>query len=184
MAALLAVLAAGIVFGRRTADPLPPTFKRLTFQRGNVALARFTSDGQTIVYGATWNGEPFRIYSTRRGGPESSPLPLPDAFFQSLSRTGELAMTLGAGTLARSPLSGGAPREILENVGAADWAPDSSNLLVVRDVGGKRRLEYPIGKLLYETTGAIRYPRVSPRGDLAAFFDNPSPMTIWARSPS
>ena len=177
LAALLAVLAAGIVFGRRTANPLPPTFQRLTFQRGNVALARFTTDGQTIVYGATWNGEPFRIYSTRRGGPESSPLPLPDAFFQSLSRTGELAMTLGggAGTLARSPLSGGAPREILENVRWADWAPDSSNLLVVRDVGGKRRLEYPIGRLLYETTGGIRYPRVSPRGDLAAFFDNPIP---------
>jgi hypothetical protein len=172
--ASLAALAAGIALGRRTGVTPPPEFRRLTFRRGNVATARFTADGQTIVYTASWNGEPFRLFSMRRDAPESTALPLPDGFLQGISRSGELAM-VGGGTLARSPLAGGAPREILENVSAADWAPDSSNFLVVKDVGGKRRLEYPIGRLLYETPGFIRYPRVSPRGDFAAFLDSPIP---------
>ncbi|MEX0880246.1 MAG: hypothetical protein WEB59_10480 [Thermoanaerobaculia bacterium] len=36
-------------------------------------------------------------------------------------------------------------------------------------------MEYPIGSVLYVTAGEIRSPRVSPRGDLAAFLDNPDP---------
>jgi eukaryotic-like serine/threonine-protein kinase len=171
---LLAVLAGGLLLGRRTVDVSPPVFKQLTFQRGNVVAGRFTPDGQTIVYAATWNGQPSRIYATRRQGPESAPLPLPDARLRSISPSGELAMILANGTLARAPLSGESPREILENAQWAEWAPDSSNLLVVRGVGGKTRLEYPIGTVLYESTGDIRYPRISPRGDLAAFLDNPN----------
>ncbi len=183
-AALLAVLVAGTQVGRRIARASPPFFKRLTFQRGNVLSARFAGDGQTIVYGASWNGSPWRVFSTRRDGPESTPLPLPDAFFQGISRSGELAITLVdstrptamaiGGTLARVPISGGAPREVLDDVQLADWAPDGSSLLVVRNVGAKSRLEFPIGRVLYESPGAIRYPRVSPRGDLVAFVDSPS----------
>ncbi len=181
--ALLAVLAAGLQAGRRIAKTTPPSFKRLTFQRGNVITARFTGDGQTIVYGATWNGNPWRVFSTRREGSESTALPLPEAFFQGVSRSGELAITLVdsarpqamaiGGTLARVSLSGGAPREVLDGVQLADWAPDGSGLLVVRDKEGKSRLEYPIGKVLYESGGAVRYPRVSPGGDLVAFVDSP-----------
>jgi hypothetical protein len=183
-AALLAALAVGVQAGRRIAKPSPPFFKRLTFQRGNVVTARFTGDGQTIVYGATWNGNPWRVFATRREGSESTSLPLPDSFFQGVSRSGELAITLVdstrpqamaiGGTLARIPISGGTPREVLDDVQLADWASDGSSLLVVRNMGGKSRLEFPIGKVLYETDGAIRYPRVSPGGDLAAFVDSPS----------
>ncbi len=182
--AVMAVLAAGVQAGRRIARTAPPSFKRLTFQRGNIVTARFTGDGQTIVYGATWNGNPWRVFSTRREGSESTSLPLPDAFLQGISRSGELAITLVdstrpqamaiGGTLARIPISGGTPREILDDVQLADWASDGSSLLVVRNVAGKSRLEFPIGKVLYETDGAVRYPRVSPRGDLAAFVDSPS----------
>src|SRR5215471_10672653 len=46
-AALLTMLAVGVGVGRRTAKTSPPSFKRLTFQRGNVVTARFTADGQT-----------------------------------------------------------------------------------------------------------------------------------------
>src|SRR5262249_56977349 len=120
------------------------------------------------------NGEPCRLFSMRREGPESTALPLPDGFLQGISRSGELAM-VGGGILARAPLSGGAPREILENVSGADWAPDSSNLLVVKDVGGKRRLEYPIGRLLYETAGSPPHVRGSPPRGLAAFLHRPLP---------
>ena len=183
LAAAMAVLLAGVQASRQLAKTTPPSFKRLTFRRGNVAMARFAGDGQTIVYGATWNGEPWRVFSTRLDGPETAPIPAPDAFFQAISRSGELAITLvtstrpwtmaSSGTLARAPLSGGAPREVLDGVQFADWAADGSSLLVVRNVEGKTRLEYPIGRLLYETPGEIRAPRVSPRGDLAAFLDNP-----------
>jgi Tol biopolymer transport system component len=43
----------------------------------------------------------------------------------------------------------------------------------VRWVGGKNRLEYPTGKVLYETSGYLSHPRVSPRGDKVAFMDHP-----------
>ena len=42
---------------------------------------------------------------------------------------------------------------------------DGSNLMVVRDVGGKARLEFPMGKVLYETSGHISYARLSPKAD-------------------
>jgi Tol biopolymer transport system component len=171
--ALLGVLAAGIQVGRQIGKTPLPIFKRLTFQRGNVAAARFTRDGQTIVYSANWNGDPLRIFSTRRDAPESSPLPLPDnAFIRGISPSGELAIKIG-GTLSRVPLSGGAPREVLDGIGSADWAPDGSSFAVVRNVGGKTRLEYPAGRVLYETAGNIGWPRISPRGDLVAFLDYP-----------
>jgi hypothetical protein len=70
------------------------------------------------------------------------------------------------------PLVGGAPREVLENVQWADWSPDGSQLAVVRDVAGRNRLEYPIGKVLYETGGWISHPRISRHGDMIAFLDH------------
>jgi eukaryotic-like serine/threonine-protein kinase len=81
-----------------------------------------------------------------------------------------------AGKLARAALTGGAPRDVAEGIQEADWASDGSNLLVVRDAGGKSRIEFPMGKLLYETTGHISYARLSPKGDLVAFLDHPFPL--------
>jgi Tol biopolymer transport system component len=80
---------------------------------------------------------------------------------------------ISVGTLARAPLGGGAPREVLASVHWADWAPDGS-LAVVREAEGRIRLEFPIGQVLYETAGWITHPRVSPRGDQVAFIDHPS----------
>src|SRR4030095_4147960 len=95
---------------------------------------------------------------------------------------GEMAVSLNrhqtvpftrAGRLARISIAGGAPREILDDVEWADWGPDGRELAIEREAGVKHRLEYPIGKALYETTGWISHPRVSPRGDLVAFIDHP-----------
>jgi Tol biopolymer transport system component len=77
------------------------------------------------------------------------------------------------GRLARVALSGSAPREILESVVAADWSPDGANLAIVRDVAGRNRLEYPVGRVLYETAGWVSHPRVSREGDRVAFLDHP-----------
>jgi len=160
-----------------------PTFQRLSFRRGTILSARFAPDGQTVVYGARWEGEPFRLFSTRLESPESSPLMLPEAEVLSISRSGQMAVSLDrhwagrfiwSGTLAQVPLVGGAPRELLDDVQWADWGPDGTSLAVVRSVGGKTRLEYPIGHVLYETAGWVSHPRVSPRGDLLAFLDHPA----------
>jgi Tol biopolymer transport system component len=62
---------------------------------------------------------------------------------------------------------------VAEHIQEASWTPDGSNLLIVRDVSGKARIELPIGKVLYETTGYISDARLSPKGDSIAFMDHP-----------
>jgi Tol biopolymer transport system component len=101
----------------------------------------------------------------------------------SISSRGELAVLTGSryvahaffsGTLARMDMGGGAPREILQNVQDADWTPDGAGLAIIREVNGMSRLEYPIGKVLWETAGYVSNLRFSPRGDQIAFFDHPA----------
>ena len=76
------------------------------------------------------------------------------------------------GTLARVPLAGGAPRQILEDVVMADWAPDGDALAVLRRPGGVFQIEYPIGKTLLTSAGGYELPRVSPNGDALAVIDH------------
>jgi len=171
---LAALLTAGIFIGRPLWKNSPPAFQRLTFRRGTIASARFAPDGQTIIYSAAWQGKPIQIFSTRPESPESRPLGLPEGDILAISSAGELAIQLTNGTLARMPLAGGAPREILERVVFADWSPDGSNLAVVRRVQGRLRLEYPIGNKLYEPKFSIMFPRVSPKEDLVAFLEVPA----------
>lgn len=184
--ALLAGLLLGVFGGKLAGTTKQPTadtsFQRLTFRRGSILSARFAPDGQTVVYGAAWEGNPIEVFATRPESPVSRSLGLPSADILSVSSGGELAISLGrrfvqgwesAGTLAQLPLDGGAPREVLEGVQEADWAPDGKSLAVVRRVGDSRRLEFPIGKVLYQTAGWISHPRVSPDGKLVAFHDHP-----------
>ncbi len=170
------------VIGRRTAVKPPALFHLLTFQRGIVYSARFAPDGNTIVYGASWQGNPIQLFTTRPDYPDSRPLDLQAAALLAISPAGEVALAIrgrsGAhgvfvnGVLARAPLTGGAPREILEDVRWADWDPNGT-LAVVHHVKGQSRLEYPIGKVLYETPGWISHIRFSPKGDKIAFLDHP-----------
>jgi eukaryotic-like serine/threonine-protein kinase len=162
-----------------------PTFQRLTFEQGTVYSARFTPNFRAIVYGAAWNGKPLQLFSTVGDSLLSQPLNLIGAKLLAISRTGELAVTLhgqpGAhmetvgGVLARAPLAGGSPREVLDNVAWADWDADGK-LAVVHHENGRDRIEYPIGRSLYETTGWVSYIRLSPQGDRIAFMDHP---TLW-----
>ncbi|HXM79692.1 MAG TPA: protein kinase, partial [Thermoanaerobaculia bacterium] len=186
LAALVLALAVGLFAGRLVWKPgpaSPPSFKRLTYGRGPIWSARFAPDGQMIVYAASWDGaqEP-QLYSVRVESPESLRLALPSGRVESVSRNGEmlilhlLQFSTGyarIGTLSQAPLSGSAPRDLLEDVGHADWSPDGSAIAVVRAPQWRYRLEFPAGKVLYETTGWISYPRISPKGDAVAFFDHP-----------
>jgi eukaryotic-like serine/threonine-protein kinase len=176
-ALVLLALAAGLYIGAISLAHPQPTFQRLTFQRGNVAEARFSPDG-TVLVSAQWGAEPTRIFSVRPGSDESRPLDLPSARILSISSRGEMVILVGSpargapGTLARVPLSGGAPREILDNVIDADWSPDGTKLAVSRTVGGRNWIEYPIGNIRSESQGRPAYNlRVSPKGDLLAFFE-------------
>jgi len=171
------------VSGRFTtvAANLQPQFRRLTFDKGTIRDGRFTPDGQSIIYGAAWNGRPLKVFMARVDSPESAPLTMPDARLLSISKTGELAISLGhtyegwmgEGTLARSSVLGSAPRVMIEHVREAEWAPDGSELAIVRRVGGLERLEFPVGTILYETGGYISDIRISPDGDRIAFADHP-----------
>jgi Tol biopolymer transport system component/tRNA A-37 threonylcarbamoyl transferase component Bud32 len=175
-------LGVGFLLGRGAGRSTIPRFSPLTFRRGTIRSARFAPDGQTIVYGAAWQGSPIRLFTARRDSLEAGRIDLPDADIFAINRNGEMAVSLGRhflsthhaiGTLAVAPLSGGAPRETLEKVEDADWSPDGKELAVVHDVAGRSRLELPIGKVLYESVGWLSHPRVSPDGTLVAFFEHP-----------
>jgi serine/threonine protein kinase len=182
---ILAGLALGILAGRTwlaMQPPPPPVYRQLTFRRGSVRSARFAPDGQTILYSASWQGNPVEVFTARPESSESRALGMSHTQLMAVSSSGEMAVLLDShpigtwvsvGTLARAPLAGGAPREIVDQVQWADWGPDGNNVAIVRDVGGRNRLEYPPGKVLYETGGWIGHIRVSPKGDYIAFLDHP-----------
>jgi Tol biopolymer transport system component/predicted Ser/Thr protein kinase len=165
--AAAAIALAALLAGKNLAHPPLPSFQQLTFRRGHVGAARFTPDGQTIVFSPSWEGQPTELYETRIGGPESRPLGL-RGFVLSVSSSGEIALSLPGQTLAVVPLGGGSPWELLEKVSEADWSPDGKNLAVLHRVAGRNRLEYPIGKVLYETTNRIDNLLVSRKGDRIA----------------
>ncbi len=177
-------IAGGIFAGKRMFQTLPPFFHRVTFRRGYIRNARFAPDGQSMVYSAAWEGNLPEIFTARPESPESRPLNLPDSEVLGVSATGELAVLLKShpirpfeysGTLARMPMAGGgAPREVVDDVIWADWSPDGANLMVVRRVGASERIEYPIGKTLYQTIAWASSPRISPKGDVVAFLDHPA----------
>jgi Tol biopolymer transport system component len=188
-AAAAAVLAAlvclplGFLAGKGRGASKPPRFRQLTFRRGTVWTARFGSDGKTVLYSASWDANPTEVFVGSPDSPESRPLGFGGADVLAVAPAGDVAISLKSfvsgefmrtGTLARaSATGGGAPREILEGVEAADWAPNSQDFAVVRGAGGGTRLEYPIGKTIHETKGWIGNPRVGPGGRIA-FMEHPS----------
>ncbi len=184
VAALVAGVAAGFLVRSWTAAKprAPVRLQQLTYARGAVKSARFAPDAQTIVYSAAWEGLPLDVFTTRPESSESRSLGLAGAGVLAISSAGELAISLNrhflfgfeaVGTLARVPLAGGAPREVLENVGDADWSPDGKEMAVAHQSGNLNRLEYPIGKVLYDAPGWVSNLRVSPDGSLVAFIDHP-----------
>ena len=53
--------------------------RKLSFRRGMVWSARFAPDASSIVYGATWEGEPLELFMTRLDTVDSRPLGLGSA---------------------------------------------------------------------------------------------------------
>ncbi len=181
--ALLAGATAGkYLLQRSTPQAALPVYHPLTFRRGMVHAARFAPDGKTIIYSAAWEGKSLQLFTTRPESPESHELEPAGADVLAVSATGEMALSLHShpiaqflysGTLARVPLVGGAPREVMENVEWADWSPDGSSLAIVRQEQGRHSLEFPPGKVLYQADGWIGHLRISPKADNIAFIDHP-----------
>ncbi|MDX2472780.1 MAG: serine/threonine-protein kinase [Candidatus Krumholzibacteria bacterium] len=163
----------------------PPEVARytnLSSRRGIVTNARFTGSDGSAIYSATWDGEPVQLFPASPGNITSGPLNIGTAHLYSISTEGELALSLDRrftlgfetlGTLAVAQAGGAAPRAILEDVMAADWAPDGRTMAVAHQVDGVVRLEYPIGTVIYESPGWIGIVRVSHDGEQIAFTDCP-----------
>jgi Tol biopolymer transport system component len=175
------MLGTGWWLGRGGAKPLPE-YQPITFRTGSVGNARFAPDG-SIVYSASLDGGIKQLYVGHTGDHGSRELGVKDAELLAISKNGELAVRVNSaslggyavpGTLARIPMSGGAPREVLESVQDADWAPDGERLAVVRYVpeNGHWRLEFPIGKVLVDSIGWMNNPKISPDGKWVAFADH------------
>jgi eukaryotic-like serine/threonine-protein kinase len=193
---LMVAIAAGLVIagvvygvgwwtGKASARAPQPEYQQITFRTGRIGNARFTPDG-SIVYRASWDGDEDQLYMSRTDDPGSRELGIKDAELLSISKNGEMAIRLNtqnhggyarSGTLARVPLSGGTPREVLDNVGDAEFAADGDSMAVVRYIPENNhwRLEYPIGKVLVDSINWISHPKISPDGKRIAFADHENP---------
>jgi len=180
--ALIAAAVIAVQMAMRGPAASLPTFRALTFRAGHVSSARFAADGKTVVFGMSTRGQPLTIRTTRADSVESMALDLPPADILGISRTGQMAILLGrhcegswvsVGTLGAAELAGGASRPIIERVNDGDISADGSRMAVVREVGQTQRLEYPLGKVLFETHGWISHVRISPDGTHVAFLHHP-----------
>jgi len=182
----LALIAAAVTYStvrNFRSGPELPRYTRLTYDRGYVSGARFAADGKTIAYSASWNGQPFEIFSTRVESMDSRPLSISNAHVFAISNSGDLAIGLDPkmtvppqglnATLARVPLAGGAPRPLLQDVYAADYEPKGDRLAIVRMVDSMVRVEFPQGKVLYQTAGWVSSVRFSRDGKRLAITDHP-----------
>lgn len=195
--AVLGLVGAGVggaLWSQRRVEAVsaPPIYRRLTFRRGMIRTARFAPDFRTVLYGALWDGDVCRVYTVRPDSPESSTLPLAPATPLAVSASGELALSLGThyrdimtyGTLARVPLAGDAPRELAERVKYADWSPNGDDLVLVRGLADRDRLELLDGTLLAEPSasgGGFSFPRFSPDGNAIAAFELNTPDALFGR---
>jgi len=180
-----AVLGLGWWLGKSSGPTSPAEYQQITFRTGSIGNARFTPDS-SIVYSASWEGNDDQLYTARTNDTGSRELGLKNAELLSISKNGELAIRLNtvyyggyarSGTLARVPLGGGTPREVLENVQDADWSANGESLAVVRYVPENHhwRLEYPIGHALLDSVNWISHPKISADGKWIAFADHENP---------
>jgi eukaryotic-like serine/threonine-protein kinase len=190
---LVLAIAAGLAFaaavyglgwwtGKSGAQGSQAEYQQITFRTGSIGNARFTPDG-SIVYSASWDGGDNQLYMSRTDDPGSRELGIKNAELLSISKNGEMAIRLNTqfypgyartGTLARVPLSGGTPREVLDNVQDADWSANGETMAVVRYVPENNhwRLEYPAGKVLIDSINWMSHPKISPDGKWIAFADH------------
>jgi Kae1-associated kinase Bud32 len=159
-AALLGAIAGASVLGAALAlvwsTPSVAVYTPVTFRRGAVSSARFSPDGQNVIYSASWDGRPYDVFLGHEGSADARSLGLENGRVLSVSTIGDLAVVFGLQdvtgfngplTLARVPLAGGTRRDLLEGVTEADWIPGTDEIAVVRirESDGMSVVEFPLG---------------------------------------
>ncbi len=186
-AALVAVVLAAAAYqaGRRSSSSAANaalSMEQKTYSVQTIFVARYTSGGDGVVYSAGESRSVPMIYSLSSAYPLPRPVSDSGVHLLSVSSKDEMAVLVGAawshhrvftGTLARMPIGGGTPRDLLTSVRDADWSPDGSQLAVVHEVNGSDQLEYPIGTVIYKTEGYLSDIRVSHDGQRIAFLEHP-----------
>ena len=94
--AALVVLAVWALTGttawvRRKAAPVAE-YRQVTYQRGVVSSARFTPDGRSFVYSASWEGQPYGVFLGRPESADARNLELQAGRILSISRAGDMAV--------------------------------------------------------------------------------------------
>ena len=181
---LLASLAAFMIGRRSTSrvDYGQALMQQRTYRTQAIFSARYSSHAQGFVFSAAASGNSPRIYLVSGAYPEPRAISDSATLLLSVSSSDELAVLINAkyehhrvftGTLARMPIGGGTPREMVKDVREADWSRDGTQLAIVRVVGGRDRLEFPIGTVLYDTPGYLSDMRIAPDGRHIAFNEHP-----------
>ena len=141
-------------------------YRKITFREGHPLRRAFRVRRRNGDLQRGLGRGPVQVYMKRVDATDSVPLPLPPAQVQAISRTGEIALLLRPrwahngtwrGVLAVAPMFGGAPRELEEDIHGADFSPSGRDLAVTRDLAGRGRLEFPIGRPLYENSGHVSF---------------------------
>ena len=135
--------------------PSVAVYTPVSFRHGAVSSARFSPDGQNVVYSASWDGRPYDVFLGHEGSADARSLGLENGRVLSVSAIGDLAVVFGRQnltsfdgplTLARVPLAGGTRRDLLEGVTEADWIPGTDEIAVVRirESDGMSVVEFPL----------------------------------------
>ena len=180
--ALLVGLAIGALLLKGSGKVEFPAYHPLTFRRGIVHSARFAPDGKTMIYSAAWEGKPLDLFTTRPESPQSQEMEPKGADVLAISGRAKCCWPCIASRATR--FSTREPwrafrwwaelrAKYLDDVEWADWSPDGANIAVVHEVEGRKRLEFPLGKMVYQSDGWIGNLRVRPDGKVVAFVDHP-----------
>lgn len=179
-----ALVALGWIAGHSAPTPAAPVYRALTFRQGHVLSARFEDDGRSVVFGASWEGSPSRVFRTPVEEPDPRPVDVPPGDVFAVMRRGELLLGLDRtfhfdwltrAALARGRPGEGPPRALAKVVRAADATADGSAIAFVRPTRNEHHLELPEGTIRYRTSGWIGDLRVLPNGTDVAFLDHP----VW-----
>ncbi|MEO6223697.1 MAG: protein kinase, partial [Vicinamibacterales bacterium] len=178
----IAAAAGGLVLGRSRIEPAAEiTFTEKTMAPQSIFNARFMPDSRTLIFSSAMSGSVPSLFESRPDSAAQRGFGPPGTHLLSISKSGELAVLTGAtfimhrlmnGTLARMMVDG-APRAIAEKIREADWLPDGSDLVAIRDNKDRDLLEFPIGHVVYQSIGYLSDPRVSPDGTRVAFMEHP-----------
>src|SRR5262249_11863252 len=91
--ALVSGAAAWIALHRISERP-PPSFRQLTFRRGQILSARLAPDTHAVLYSAAWGGKPMEIFTGQLASTDYRPFGLVNAEVLAISRTGVMALSL------------------------------------------------------------------------------------------